>query len=258
MDNLEKARKIIDDCDQKIVAIFEERLEAVLEVLAYKKEHKLSIFQPEREENILKKINSYLTDEQYSGELESLYKQILKISRKLQSKKMFPFNIVLIGFMGSGKSSVGKELASLLEMDYVDTDELITQNAKISINEIFSTSGEAGFRRLERDAIASLRDVKNTVIACGGGAVLVAENVEILKDNGKLVWLQVSPLEVTNRLKADTQRPLLKDMSNTETLVEMLGRRLPIYNEISQIKIDTDDKETTEIAKEIIEKLLAL
>ena len=253
---LENIRIIIDDYDKKLVEIFEQRLEAVLDVLEYKREHKLPIFQPKREQAIFRKINSYLKHDEFSDELESLYRKILKISKKLQSKHLFPFNIVLIGFMGSGKTSVGTKLSTLLEMDYTDTDDIIVKNSGISINEIFNIYGETGFRKLETEAIESLQDIKNTIISCGGGIILNPENIDLLKNNGKLIWLKVSPEEAYNRLLGDDSRPLLKDSFTLEELSRILGERLPLYENAGDIVIDTDKKDVQEIAKEIIEKLL--
>ena len=256
MENLEDIRNIIDDCDKKLVEVFEQRLKAVLDVLEYKREHKLPIFQPEREQDVLKKVNSYLEHDKFSEELELLYNQILKISKKLQSKYLFPFNIVLIGFMGSGKTSVGTELSTLLEMDYIDTDDIIVEDSGISINEIFNAYGEAEFRKLERKTIEGLGDIKNTIISCGGGVVLDPANIELLRDNGKIVWLKVSPGEILNRLSNDDSRPLLKDSFTLKGLSEILKNRLPLYENAGDIIIDTDKKNVREIAKEIIEKLL--
>ncbi|MCK9267647.1 MAG: chorismate mutase [Alkaliphilus sp.] len=256
MENLEDIRNIIDDCDKKLVEVFEQRLKAVLNILEYKRKHKLPIFQPEREQDVFKKVNLFLKHDEFSDELELLYHQILKISRKLQSKYLFPFNIVLVGFMGSGKTSVGIKLSTLLEMNYIGTDDIIVKNSGISINEIFNAYGEAKFRKLERKAIESLKDTRNTIISCGGGVVLDSTNIELLRDNGKIVWLKVSPEEVLDRLSNDNSRPLLKDSFTLKGLSEILKNRLPLYENAGDIIIDTDKKDVQKIAREIIEKLL--
>lgn len=257
MDDLKKARQIIDDCDQKLVTIFEKRLKAVLNVSDYKRKHHLPIFQPEREEDILDKIPAYLTDKNFSGELNALYQQILKISRRLQSKYLFPFNIVLIGFMGSGKTSVGKELATLLEMDWLDTDELIMKNSKMTINEIFHSYGETGFRKIEAKAIADLEDQKNTIISCGGGVILNLANLKILKQGGKLIWLKATPKTIAQRLLGNLDRPLLKNQHDKKDLEEMLKAREPLYHQASDLEINTEHQSINETALEIINKLLA-
>ncbi len=257
MKDLEDIRNIIDDCDKKLVEIFEQRLMAVLDVLEYKRKNKLPIFQPEREQEVFKKINYYVKYDEFSNELDSLYSEILKISKRLQSKHLFPFNIVLIGFMGSGKSSVGKHLSTLLEMDYIDTDDLIIEKSGMSINEIFNIHGEIGFRKLEMEVIEDLEKIENTVISCGGGLILNASNIDLLKNNGKLIWLKASPDQIYNRLSDDNTRPLLKNDLTIEKLSQILNSRLSLYKSASHLAIDTDGKNIQEISKEIVEKLLS-
>ncbi len=258
LNRLEHARTIIDDCDKKLVEVFEQRLNAVVDVLKYKRENKIPIFQPEREKEIFKKIDSYLNYKEFSEEFKDLYSQILKISRKLQSKHLFPYNIVIIGFIGSGKTSVSKELSILLEMEHVDIDELIIKNSGISIGEIFSSYGEIGLRELERNVIEDLNDTKNTIISCGGDVVLSSENIDLLKQNGKLIWLKASSETIYHRLLDDSSRPPLKNSLTIEGLSNELNNRLSLYECASDIVIDTDGKDIENIAKEIIERLLSL
>ncbi len=253
---LEYIRNVIDDCDKKLVEVFERRLQAVLDVLKYKKKHGLPIFHPKREQEILNKVDSHLKNNEFTDEVKLLYRQILKISRKLQSQHLFPTNIVLIGFMGSGKTSVGTTLAALLEMNYIDTDNIIVEDFGTSVNEIFGTYGEARFRKLETEAIRGLKDVKNTVISCGGGVILNPENIELLKNNGTVVWLKVSPEEAYERLLDDSSRPLLENVFTMKKMSEILESRLPLYENSGDIAISTDGREIQEIAEEIIEKLL--
>ncbi len=256
MTELENIRKIIDDYDRKLVEVFENRLKVILKVLEYKQEKGLPILQPDRELKVFEKVNSYLKHPEFSQELESLYCQILKISRRLQSNKLFPFNIVLIGFMGSGKSSVGKELSSLLEMDYLDTDQLISERTGMTINEIFEVQGEYGFRKLEAEVIKDIHQRKNIIISCGGGVVLNPSNVELLKQNGKVIWLKASCSEVYSRLSGDSSRPLLKDNMTVERISNILTERTPLYEATNDMTVDTEKKTVQEICKEIIEDLL--
>lgn len=254
--NLDDIRKVIDDCDRDLVRIFEKRLLAVSHVLEYKRQNNLPILQSGREEEVLKKVKSYLDNPEFDGELESLYSQILKISRKFQSKKLFPFNIVLIGFMGSGKTTVGQQLSRSLEMEYIDTDNLIVEKLGITINEIFETHGEAYFRKLEMETVKSLETYRNTVISCGGGVVLDPENIKNLKQHGNLIWLQARPEEIYNRISHDKTRPLLKENFTVDYLKETLEPRLALYSNSHDIKIETDGKSIEEICNEIIEKLI--
>ena len=256
MKDLEEARNIIDKCDKELVKIFERRLNAVLDVLEYKRKHALPIFQGQREKEVFKKVNSYLQNDEFSNELDLLYGQILKISRQVQSKALFPFNIIIIGFMGSGKTSVGMELSKLLEMKYMDTDEIIIKNTNMSINHIFEKFGEGRFRELEANTLEDLQNINNTIISCGGGIILNPKNIKLLKQLGKVIWLKVSPKEAYNRLLGDSSRPLLKDDFSLTNLTNILEKRLTLYENASDIIIETDGKNFGEICDEIIKNLL--
>lgn len=255
MKNLDDIRKVIDECDKDLVEIFEKRLGTVLDVLDYKKANNLPILQAGREDEVLKKVKSYLSNPEFEPQLESLYSHILKISRQLQSKKLFPFNIVLIGFMGSGKTSVGEELSKLLEMDFIDTDSLIIEKTGKTINEIFQNQGEDYFRQLETETIKNLRSRSNTIISCGGGVVLNPENIENLKENGKIIWLKAGPEEIYKRISSDKTRPLLEDDFGVEDLREKLELRLSLYEDSRDIEVDTDGKTVYEICQEIVEEI---
>lgn len=256
MQNLDDIRKVIDECDKDLVKIFEKRLGAVVDVLEYKRRNNLPILQSNREEDVLKKVKSYLDNPQFENELEGLYSHILKISRQLQSKRLFPLNIVLIGFMGSGKTSVGEELSKLLEMDFVDTDKMIVKKTGLTINEIFETHGEDYFRKLEMETIKDLQSKNNTIISCGGGVVLNPDNIGSLKENGNIIWLKATPNEIYNRISHDRTRPLLKDKFTLNHLDEALELRLPLYEISKDIEIDTNGKSIDEICEEIILKLI--
>lgn len=252
MKNLDDIREIIDECDKDLVEIFEKRLGAVLDVLEYKKANNLPILQANREDEVLKKVKSYLNNPEFEPQLEGLYSHILKTSRQLQSKKLFPFNIVLIGFMGSGKTSVGQELSKLLEMDFIDTDNLIIEKTGMTINEIFQSQGEDYFRGLETETIKDLRSRTNTIISCGGGVVLNSENIRNLQENGKLIWLKARPEEIHKRISHDKTRPLLGDGFGMEELRAKLQLRLGLYEDCNDIEVDTDGKTVYEICEEIV------
>jgi shikimate kinase len=128
--------------------------------------------------------------------------------------------IFLIGFMGAGKTTVGRVLAQKLEYDFIDLDDLIEARAGKSVQEIFAELGESEFRRLERDAIQTCEELKRTVIALGGGAYVSAENRTLLRAIGKTIWLNC-PLEVClRRVSGDKSRPLLGDEDEMRALLE--------------------------------------
>jgi shikimate kinase len=151
-------------------------------------------------------------------------------------------NIVLIGYRGSGKSSIGRLLAAKLSMDFADSDVVIVERAGKTIREIFAAEGEAGFRARESQAIAELAARDNVVIAAGGGAVLRAENVAALKANGKIVWLQADAPTLFQRIQADAAtnhtRPNLTAGGGIEEVKKLLEARTPIYSAAADVTLD--------------------
>ncbi len=164
-------------------------------------------------------------------------------------------NVVLIGFMGSGKSSVGKVLASKLECNFIDMDDEIELGEAKTIHDIFHEYGEDYFRELETIYLEKLLTKKNKVIATGGGVVLREDNIGILKHIGKVVFLHTPYEQLLKNLLDDTKRPLLKDVDHETTIQRLLNLREPIYFEASNIIIQTKDKTVEEIADEIISLL---
>jgi shikimate kinase len=164
-------------------------------------------------------------------------------------------NIILIGFMGAGKSAVGHKLANELKMDYLDCDELIEKTEKTSINEIFEKKGEKYFRDLETEVIKTLADFDNFVIATGGGMVLREENVKLLKQIGPLILLWADSGVVYQRIKEQTHRPLLKVADPRAEIKKILDYRAPIYNKVADLKVDTSKLNVEESVREIMEWL---
>lgn len=148
-------------------------------------------------------------------------------------------NIILIGFMGVGKTEVGKLLAKKLKMTYIDTDEMIEKQQGISINEIFEHDGEEKFRDLESAILDRISGLKGHVISTGGGMVLRPANIVKLKKLGKVVLLWSVPDVIYNRLKNSGNRPLLKVADPKARIVEILEFRTPIYKNIADFEVDT-------------------
>lgn len=157
-----------------------------------------------------------------------------------------PENIVLVGFMSSGKSTVGKILAARIGWDFIDTDAVIESNTGLTITEIFKGYGEAFFRELEKKVVADTRQLRRTVIATGGGAVLTPENVEVMKKGNKVVWLKVKAEEVMGRIGRDRERPLTKGKSEEE-IKSMLKYRESFYR-FADLDIETDGLGALEVA----------
>ena len=170
-------------------------------------------------------------------------------------KKIYGENIVLVGYMGSGKTSVGKALAKDRNMDFIDLDEYIVQKEGRSINDIFTYESEEYFRNLESKVIAGLSNLSNTVISTGGGAVLRKGNRDNLGKLGRVVYLKADVDTIVERVKGDDSRPLLQSESEEELrkrVSMMLDSRNPYYEIFADQVIYTDRLTPSEIA-EIIE-----
>lgn len=165
-------------------------------------------------------------------------------------------NIILTGFMGAGKSSVGKLLALKLKRDFIDTDLLIEEEAAQSIADIFKTKGEAVFRDLETSAARKLLSYQagTVVVATGGGLVLRAENRRLLKKAGTVILLKVSAEEVLKRVGAQSHRPLLKEGPPLEKIKALLKQRERFYADC-HLSINTDGKCQEEVCAEILQAL---
>ncbi|MCM8806486.1 MAG: shikimate kinase [Candidatus Omnitrophica bacterium] len=162
-------------------------------------------------------------------------------------------NIVLVGFMGTGKSEVGELLAKKLGRKFIDTDKLIEEREKDRIARIFQVKGEEYFRNLEEKIIEEVSEYKNCVIATGGGALIREKNYLNLKKNGILICLTATPEEIYKRTLPKKDRPLLMKSKNViETIKELLERRKPYYSK-ADYTIDTTKKKIEDVVDEIIE-----
>ena len=166
-------------------------------------------------------------------------------------------NIVLLGFMASGKTTVGKELARYLGYQFVDTDTAVEQREERAIAEIFSAEGENYFRDREHEIMRELLQGEFQVVATGGGIISRPENVAVLQGcKDFTVWLDISPEEVIKRTQGDETRPLLKTEDEKEKrnrIENLLKIRYPLYDAATQIRISVDDKTSEEIIAEILQ-----
>lgn len=161
-------------------------------------------------------------------------------------------NIILIGYMGCGKSTLGKKLSYVLKQPYLDTDKMIETKEKKSINEIFGTQGEAAFRDMETACVRSLfANAQDYVIAVGGGLPLREENRVLLRKLGTVIYLRAKPDTIYERLKDDDTRPLLRGDDPRKKIEEMIGVRGPVYEEAAHVRIDVDGKSFEELLVEI-------
>lgn len=164
-------------------------------------------------------------------------------------------NVFLIGFMGSGKSTVALCLAKNDGMDMIDMDQLIVEREGMSISDIFVQKGEQYFRDVETKLLIEMETEQNKVVSCGGGAVLREENVQAMKKCGQVVFLDAKPETILDRVKDDDNRPLLRGNKNVQFIHDMMEKRQPKYEAAADFIIHTDGKSADMICKEIIEKV---
>lgn len=161
----------------------------------------------------------------------------------------------MIGFMGSGKSTVGKELAYKLNRELVDMDYTIEQQAGKSIKEIFATDGEEAFRQLETELIVQMIDQRSKIVSTGGGVVMRQENVDAMKAGGRIVFLHANEEQLIKFLKHDKKRPLLQGEDYKERIRELLSKRESHYMNAADMIIQCTGKNIQEITQEIMELL---
>jgi len=161
-------------------------------------------------------------------------------------------NVVLVGPMGSGKTSVGRRLACVLKRDFFDSDFEIVARTGVAIDHIFDVEGEEGFRKRETKMLAELCDIQNIVIATGGGIVIKQENRELLKKNSFVVYLSSSIEQLVMRTAKSKSRPLLERSNNRKkTIRDLVEKREPLYQEVADVVIDTTGKKLYAIINEI-------
>ena len=164
-------------------------------------------------------------------------------------------SIVLVGMMGAGKSSVGACLRRRTGLGLLDTDEIVASNFGISIPAIFAEHGEKKFRDAETEALRRVRTEEQTIIITGGGIVLRKNNVEILKKQAAIVWLDADEETLFARASCKQNRPLLQTKNPRKTFSQILGARRPLYANIANIRVDTSALTDEEIAVAILAKL---
>lgn len=173
-------------------------------------------------------------------------------------EKKFSGNIVLIGFMGTGKSSIARKMSKLFGLEIIEMDETIEEREGISITEMFGRYGEEYFRNLETDMLIEMQSMDNVIVSCGGGTPLRQCNVDEMKKIGTVVLLSATPDTILSRVERSHNRPLLENNKTTEFISEMLGKRRDKYQAAADIIIETDGKSKFEICKEINERLASI
>lgn len=164
-------------------------------------------------------------------------------------------NIFLIGFMGTGKSTVAACLSNDYGMEIIEMDQMIVEREEMSIPDIFAQKGEPYFRDAETNLLIEIQSKENAVVSCGGGVALREKNVEEMKKSGKIVLLNAKPETILERVKDDDNRPLLRGNKNVEFIRNMMEQRRPKYESVADFVIQTDGKTADMICKEIFERI---
>ena len=254
MNDLEMYREQLAICDDKIIDALVERNSIVEKIMAYKETYGMPILQPAQEAKQQNRLEEKLRDNKYQEEIQDVFQRILRNSKRIQARKLFSYNIVLIGFMGSGKSTISDYLSTVFDMKLVEMDQVIAEKEEMSIPDIFATYGEEYFRNLETNLLKELQTGQNCIISCGGGVALRQENVVEMKKNGRVVLLTASPETIFERVKDSNDRPILDGNKN----VEFIAGRREKYEAAADVVVQTDNKTILQICEELISKLMEL
>ena len=255
MNDLEMYREQLALCDDKLIDALVERNAVVEKIMAYKETYGMPILQPQQEAKQKQRLEEKLTDNKYKDEIYDVFRCILKNSKRIQARKLFDYNIVLIGFMGAGKTTVSDYLSTMFAMDIVEMDQVIADREEMSIPDIFATYGEEYFRNMETNLLIEMQSRKNTVISCGGGAALRERNVAEMKKNGRVVLLTASPETIYERVKDSDDRPVLNGRKNVEGISELMAQRREKYEAAADIVINTDNKNVLQICEELVQRV---
>ncbi len=173
----------------------------------------------------------------------------------MSTKREIDFNIFLIGFMGTGKSTVAQALQEELQFPLVEMDERIVKEQGMAITEIFERYGEEYFRDIESQLVLSLGMEESAVISCGGGVVLRPQNVSNMKKSGRIVLLTAAPETIYERVKNSNDRPVLNGHMNVEYIAGLMEQRRALYEEAADVTVATDGRTREDICQEILDKL---
>ena len=251
-------REDLGQCDEIILSALLMRNRIVEDIMSYKEKHDLPILQPEQEERQRIWLESRLEGKRHSKEIISVFKSINKNSKRIQARKLFRYNLVLIGFMGAGKTTMSDYFSTMFAMDSVEMDQVIARREGMTIPDIFEVHGEEYFRNCETDLLIEMQSRKNTVISCGGGVPMRDRNVAEMKKNGRVILLTATPETILERVKDDHSRPLLENNKNIPFIQSLMDKRRDKYEAAADIIVPTDGRSIHDIGEEIISRLREL
>lgn len=257
MNELELLRKELLDCDSQLADALIRRFSIVEKIMSYKEQNGIAILQPSQEEKQKEELEIKLKENAHKAEIGDIYERVIYNSKKIQGRKLFDYNIVVIGFMGAGKSTISDYLKNAFAMDVVEMDQVIAAEQGMSISEIFETYGEEYFRNLETQLLIDMQAKQNVIISCGGGVAMRERNVVEMKKNGKVVLLKANPETILDRVKDSDERPLLNGNKNVDFIGKLMEARREKYEAAADIVVETDGKSVLEICEEMIQKLRA-
>ena len=165
-------------------------------------------------------------------------------------------HLILIGFMGSGKTSIGRGLSYKLQRAFCDTDKMIEAKEGMSISEIFASKGESAFRVMETDVLRSIRDdISPKIYSLGGGTPVQMQNQPLIKMCGTVVYLRITPEAVYERLKEDKTRPLLQCADPLDMIRKIMAQRIPAYERCADVIVDTGDTDRENVMNDVLDRL---
>lgn len=252
MEKLENYELDLALCDEIIISALRMRFQISQDQSRYRFENSLPLFDVKAEK---KEMDNFMKKLKGAGDSDSILHimdSILNESRKMKARESLNCNIFLIGFMGAGKSTISKELLDRYGLDVIEMDQIIAERNGMSIPEIFKQLGEEYFRQEETRLLSELKDRKNVVVSCGGGAAMRQVNVDEMKKSGKIVLLTADPSTILSRVENSHDRPLLENNKTVPYITQLMEARKPAYEGAADLKVITDNRPASEIADEIV------
>ena len=255
MDKIEAIREKIGECDDIIIEQLAVRMSYIQEIISYKKATGIPILQPEQEAKQKEWLEKRMEEKRHKAEVADVFESITLNSKRIQSRKLFNYNIVLIGFMGAGKSTISEFLKNSFAMEVIEMDQIIAEREGMTISDIFEVYGEQYFRNLETNLLIEMQSKTNVVISCGGGTPMRECNVVEMKKNGRVVLLTAKPETILDRVKDSHDRPLIENNKTVPFIADLMEKRREKYETAADIIIETDGKDELQICEELILRL---
>ena len=255
MDQLDILRENLGQCDEIILDALLMRNRIVEDIMAYKESNDLPILQPEQEAKQKEWLEKRMEEKRHKTEVADVFESITLNSKRIQSGKLFNYNIVLIGFMGAGKSTISEFLKNSFAMEVIEMDQIIAEREGMTISDIFEVYGEQYFRNLETNLLIEMQSKTNVVISCGGGTPMRECNVVEMKKNGRVVLLTAKPETILDRVKDSHDRPLIENNKTVPFIADLMEKRREKYETAADIIIETDGKDELQICEELILRL---